>query len=105
MLRKATGVLSFDISDGASTAHWSVVLKKGDVLVSRAHDEAGCVVTTDRPLLDGIVRGEKNAMAAVLRGEVAVEGDTELLVLFQRVFAGPAESVRRREVAVAGRSS
>jgi hypothetical protein len=44
-------------------------------------------------------------MAAVLRGEVAVEGDTELLVLFQRVFAGPAESVRRREVAVAGRSS
>ena len=52
MLRKATGVLSFDISDGASTAHWSVVLKKGDVLVSRAHDEADCVVTTDRPLFD-----------------------------------------------------
>jgi putative sterol carrier protein len=105
MLRKATGVLSFDISDGTSTAHWSVAIKKGDVLVSRAHDEADCVVTTDRPLFDGIVRGERNAMAAVLRGEVAVEGDTELLVLFQRVFAGPAESVRRREAAVQGRSS
>ncbi len=105
MLRKATGVLSFDISDGTSTAHWSVVVKKGDVSVSRAHDEADCTVTTDRPLFDAIVSGEKNAMAAILRGEVGVEGDPELLVLFQRVFAGPAESIRRRELAVAGRSS
>ena len=105
MLRKATGVLSFDISDGTSTAHWSVVVKKGDVSVSRAHDAADCTVTTDRPLFDGIVSGEKNAMAAILRGEVGVEGDPELLVLFQRIFAGPAESVRRREAAVAGRSS
>ena len=105
MLRRASGVLSFDISDGTSTAHWSVVVKKGDVSVSRAHDEADCTVTTDRPLFDAIVSGEKNAMAAILRGEVGVEGDPELLVLFQRVFAGPAESTRRRELAVAGRSS
>jgi putative sterol carrier protein len=105
MLRKATGVLSFDISDGASTAHWSVVVKRGDVSVSRAHDESDCTVTTNRPLFDAIVSGEKNAMAAILRGEVGVEGDPELLVLFQRVFAGPAESIRRRELGVAGRSS
>ena len=105
MLRKATGTLSFDISDGASTAHWSVVVKKGDVSVSRAHGEADCTVKTDRPLFDAIVSGEKNAMAAILRGEVAIEGDPELLVLFQRVFAGPPESIRRRELAVAGRSS
>ena len=64
-------MLSFDISDGTSTAHWSVVVKKGDVSVSRAHDEADCTVTTDRPLFDAIVKGEKNAMAAILRGEVA----------------------------------
>ena len=59
MLRKATGVLSFDISDGTSTAHWSVVVKKGDVSVSRAHDEADCTVTTDRPLFDAIVRARR----------------------------------------------
>jgi putative sterol carrier protein len=105
MLRKASGTLSFDITDGASTAHWSVVVKKGDVSVSRAHDEADCTVTTDRSLFDAIVSGEKNAMAAILRGEVTIEGDPELLVLFQRVFAGPAESIRRRDLAVAGRSS
>jgi hypothetical protein len=44
-------------------------------------------------------------MAAILRGEVRIEGDPELLVLFQRVFAGPPESIQRREAVVAGRSS
>jgi putative sterol carrier protein len=105
MLRKATGTLRFDLVDGTSKAHWSVALKKGDVSVSRASDKADCVVTTDKPLFDAIVRGEKNAMAAVLRGEIVVEGDPELLVLFQRVFAGPSESIRRREAVVQGRSS
>jgi putative sterol carrier protein len=105
MLRKATGRLRFDLADGASEATWSVTMKKGEVSVSRTKGDADCVVTTNRPLFDEIVRGEKNAMAAVLRGEINIEGDPELLVLFQRVFAGPADSVRRREDAVAGRSS
>jgi putative sterol carrier protein len=105
MLRKATGRLRFDLTNGSSEATWSVVMKKGDVSVSRTKGDADCVITTDRPLFDAIVRGEKNAMAAVLRGEIKIEGDPELLVLFQRVFAGPADSVKRREDAVAGRSS
>ena len=105
MLRRATGTVRFDLTDGTSTEHWSVALKKGDVAVSRARGKADCVVTTERPLFDAIVRGERNAMAAVLRGQIRVDGDRELLVLFQRVFAGPAQSIRRREDAVAGRSS
>jgi putative sterol carrier protein len=105
MLRKATGTLRFDLVNGTSKAQWTVALKKGDVSVSQANAKADCVVTTDRPLFNAIVRGERNAMAAILRGEIAVEGDAELLVLFQRVFAGPAESIRRREAVVAGRSS
>jgi putative sterol carrier protein len=104
-LRKATGGLRFDLTDGTGTAHWLVVVKKGDVSVSRGDEAADCVVTADRALFDAIVRGEKNAMAAILRGEVAIEGDVELLVLFQRIFAGPAESIQRREAALAGRSS
>ena len=105
MLRGATGTLRFDLVDGTSKAQWSVALKKGDVSVSQTNAEADCVVTTDRSLFDAIVRGETNAMAAVLRGEIGVEGETELLVLFQRVFAGPAASIQRREAALAGRSS
>jgi putative sterol carrier protein len=105
MLRKATGTLRFDLVDGTKESHWSVAVKKGDVSVSQANAEADCVVTTDRPLFNAIVRGERNAMAAILRGEIRIEGDPELLVLFQRVFAGPAESILRREAVVAGRSS
>jgi putative sterol carrier protein len=105
LLRKAKGTLRFDLIDGTSQAHWSVAMKKGDVEVSRSSANADCVVTTDQPLFDGIVRGERNPMAAVLRGEIAIEGDRELLVLFQKVFPGPAESIRRREDALAGRSS
>ena len=105
MLRKARGTLRFDLVNGTSKAQWTVTLKKGDVSVSRSIAKANCVVTTDRPLFNAIVLGERNAMAAILRGEIAVEGDPELLVLFQRVFAGPAESIRRREAVIAGRPS
>jgi putative sterol carrier protein len=105
LLRQATGTLRFDLADGKSKARWFVTLTKGDVSVSRANGEADCVVTTGRPLFDAIILGETNAMAAVIRGEIGVEGDQELLVLFQRVFSGPAESIRRREAALAGRSS
>ena len=105
MLRKATGTLRFDLVNGTSKAQWTVALKKGAVSVSRSTVKADCVVTTDRPLFNAIVRGERNAMAAILRGEIAVQGDPELLVLFQRVFAGPAESSMRREAVVAGRPS
>jgi len=103
MLRKASGRLRFDLTDGSGTVHWLVTVKKGDVSVSRGNDSADCVVKTDRPLFEAIVRGEKNAMAAILRGEIEIEGDRELLVLFQRVFAGPAESIQRREAALAGK--
>jgi putative sterol carrier protein len=105
MLRKASGTLRFDLTDGTSEAHWSVGMKKGDLSVSRANDAADCVVATDGSLFDAIVRGEKNAMAAILRGQISIQGDRELLVLFQRVFAGPAASAQRRADVVAGRSS
>jgi hypothetical protein len=43
-----------------------------------------------------MMRGEVNAMAAYLRGELILEGDPELLVLFQRVLPGPATASARR---------
>jgi hypothetical protein len=39
-------------------------------------------------------------MAAVLRGLIAIEGDIELLMLFQRLFPGPPG--RRTPVPTAG---
>jgi ubiquinone biosynthesis protein UbiJ len=105
MLRRATGSLRFDLADRTSKATWSVALRRGDVSVSRSKGDADCIVAAKRPLFDAVVRGETNAMAAVLRGEISVEGDSELLVLFQRVFAGPADSVGHGEHALAGRAA
>lgn len=88
LLKKATGTVRFDLLDGGRTDRWRVAIKKGDVSVSRANGQADCVVRTDRATFAGIVAGEVNPMAAVLRGTVGVEGDPELIVLFQRLFPG-----------------
>jgi putative sterol carrier protein len=88
-LEKARGTLRFDLVDGEQTDHWLVTIDKGDVSVSRKNIAADCVVRMDKALFDDIVIGEKNAMAALLRGAVGIEGDVELLMLFQRLFPGP----------------
>ena len=61
--------------------------------VSRDAVEPACRVQTSRKLFDGVVSGRQNAMAAMLRGDIVYDGDTELLMLFQRVFPGPPDAV------------
>ena len=89
LLEKATGTLRIELSNGKRRARWLVTVKKGDVTVSHANAKADCVVRTDQALFDQIVSGRENATAALLRGLVAVEGNPQLLVLFQRLFPGP----------------
>jgi putative sterol carrier protein len=96
LLEKATGTVRFDLKDGEKTDRWLVSVVKGDLAVSRQNVRADCVVSGDKALFDGIASGKTNAMAAQLRGAVSVEGDPQLLVLFQRLFPGPSRSRRRR---------
>jgi hypothetical protein len=42
----------------------------------------------DQALFEQIVTGRENATAALLRGLIDVEGNPQLLVLFQRLFPG-----------------
>jgi putative sterol carrier protein len=88
-LRKATGTLRFDLMNGKRTARWLVTIEKGDIAVSHKNLKADCVVRADRKLFDGITSGEVNAFAAALRGMIGIEGNPELLVVFQRLFPGP----------------
>jgi putative sterol carrier protein len=92
LLEKATGTIRFELTNGKRRARWLVTVKKGDVTVSHANARADCVVRTDHELSNQIVTGEVNAMAAMLRGAITVEGKPELLVLFQRLFPGPPGS-------------
>ncbi len=99
LLEKATGTLRFDLTDGKRTDRWLVSVKKGDVAVSHRNVRADCVVRADRALFDSVADGEVNAMAALLRGAMGVEGDVELLVLFQKLFPGPPRSRSPRHTA------
>jgi putative sterol carrier protein len=104
LLEKATGTVRFELRDGKKTDRWLLTVVKGDLTVSRQNLRADCVVTADKSLFDGIASGKANATAALLRGALGVEGDVQLLVLFQRLFPGPPRSRRRRSSAApAGR--
>jgi putative sterol carrier protein len=86
LLNNCNGVLRFDLRDGPDVDRWFLTVSKGDMSVSREGSTPDTIVTTDRELAEGIWNGEVNAFAAVLRGEVEVEGDRELMVLFQRLL-------------------
>jgi predicted lipid carrier protein YhbT len=92
LLELAEGTLRFDLANGGDVAHWFVSVDKGDVTVSRSRRRADCRIRGPRAVFEGIATGEINAMAAALRGAIVVEGDAELLTLFQRVLPGPPSS-------------
>ena len=103
LLAKGNGTLQFELADGDAVETWVLAIERGNVVVSRDEVEATCRVQTSKKLFDGIVSGRENAMAAMIRGDISYEGDTELLLLFQRVLPGPPDSVgpgpsRSREV-------
>jgi putative sterol carrier protein len=95
LLEKTTGKLRVELSNGKKKSRWFVTIKKGDVTVSHANAKADCVARMDGALFEQIVTGKENATAAMLRGQVGVEGKPQLLVLFQRLFPGPPDSNRQ----------
>jgi putative sterol carrier protein len=94
LLEKATGTMRFDLSNGKRT-RWLVTIEKGHVKTSHGNSRADCIASADKAVFEEIVKGEMNAMAAILRGLIHVEGDPELLVLFQRLFPGPPGATGR----------
>ena len=73
-----------------------MTVEKGNIAVTAGSGDAGCVVRADKAVFDKIATGRLNAVAAVLRGDLEVEGDWRLLVRMQRLFPGPRASRRRK---------
>jgi putative sterol carrier protein len=96
LLRKATGRFRFDVADGRRTRRWLVTVEGGNLAVTVGGGEANCVVRADKAVFDRLASGRLNAVAAVLRGDLQVDGDWRLLVLIQRLFPGPRASRRRK---------
>ncbi|MCI0633082.1 MAG: SCP2 sterol-binding domain-containing protein, partial [Actinobacteria bacterium] len=59
-----------------------------NIAVSSGSAEADCIVRAEKAVFDKVASGRLNAVAAVLRGDLAVEGDWRLLVRMQRLFPG-----------------
>jgi Alkyl sulfatase C-terminal len=103
LLDKATGTLRFDVVDGKRTERWFLIVKKGDLTVSRRNVEADLVVRCERPLFEELITGKANAMAAVLRGAMSIAATSgeaaELLVLFQRLLPRPRDARQKGRAA------
>jgi len=89
LLKQASGTMLFELLGGQRIERWRVIVERGQVSVARGNGPADCVLRADRKLFARMAAGRVNAFAAVLRGEVMVEGDPRLLVLFQRLLPGP----------------
>ena len=97
LLRKASGSMRFDVVDGRRTRRWLVAVERGDMTVrSGGGGDASCVVRADKAVFDKVASGRLNAVAAVLRGDLQVEGDWRLLVRMQRLFPGPRRKTSDR---------
>jgi hypothetical protein len=68
---------------------WSVSVDKGDVAVSQRRIKSDCTVRGRKSLFDDIAGGRENALAALLRGAIEIDGEPSLLARFQRLFPGP----------------
>jgi putative sterol carrier protein len=83
-----SGALRFDLENGRSE-HWRVTFDKGMVSTSSSDAAADCIAHSSKETMAAIIQGTDNAMAALLRGTITVEGKTLLLALFRNLLTKP----------------
>jgi putative sterol carrier protein len=89
LLEKASGTVRFEVVDGGKTKRWLVTIDKGRIGVSRKNERAGTTVRLETSSFARALEGKLNLMAAVLRGEIVIQGDPRLLVRLQRLLPSP----------------
>ncbi len=89
LLAKISGTLRFDLHEGPQTTHWLVRIDRGRIQVSRQDMEADTVIGASPAMVEGMVTGRENGLAALLRGDMTVSGDARLMVELERIFPGP----------------
>jgi predicted lipid carrier protein YhbT len=99
LLQKVKGTVRVELRSGKKLDRWLVSMNRGDIVVSRRNAAADSVIRTESAVFEGMVRGEVSAIAALLRGALRVEGDTGLLLQFQRLLA---PSTQREQPHAAG---
>ena len=94
-LVRARGTVRVTVTEVSRPESWLVSVNRGAVSVSHGDSPADCEVRGPTQLLDAIVSGTTNALAAYLRGELTLDGDLELIALFQRLLPAPLRADQR----------
>ena len=89
LLGSTRATVRFDIVDGKRTDHWLLRIAGGALELDHGGGDADCVLTAEKPAFDLLAGGRTNALAAMLRGALVVEGNPRLLVRLQRLFPAP----------------
>jgi putative sterol carrier protein len=99
LLSRVRGTVRFDLGHRDGTDHWVLVLGEGTISASRGERPADCVISAALSFFDKVTTGEANAIAALLRNELSVEGNLLLFHYFQRLLPGPPGAHDPRELA------
>jgi len=86
LLEGTSGTVLAEIKDGKQTEKLYVNIHHGDVTASRTGSAPDCVIRTNGATFDAILNGKLNAMAAMLRGLLEVEGNVGMLAAMQALF-------------------
>ncbi|AXO37375.1 SCP2 sterol-binding domain-containing protein [Micromonospora chalcea] len=93
------GTIRLDLHDDGRTEHWYLTIDRQDVRVDRLSEDADLVVRADREVFDRMAAGLLHPAAALLRNDIAVEGDLKLLMALRRIFPGHPDARHPREAA------
>lgn len=100
---KDDGTMRFDLADRERTEHWMVVIRHGDVSLSREIREADCIIHAEHDLFDKVATGEESWLPLVFRGALVVKGDLRLLTEFRKLLPGQPGAHHPRDFARARR--
>jgi putative sterol carrier protein len=87
--QRGTTIVRFELRNDDKIDRWRVTLTEDGIDVTHRGGGADCIVHGDRAIFDRIASGHANAMAAMLRGALVIEGDPASLIWLQRLFPGP----------------
>ncbi|MEV4467018.1 SCP2 sterol-binding domain-containing protein [Micromonospora echinofusca] len=89
-LCRMSGSVRFDIRDGDRVRKWLLTVDQGRLRLSQDGAPADAVFTMSSEVADAMARGELNGLAAILRGEIMVDGDFGLALRMGLLFPAPA---------------
>ena len=98
LVGRVAGVIRFDVMHRGETDTRFLHIDHGHISVTRDGGSADSVVRVDRRVMDTIVTGQANPLAALLRGALSVQGNPEMTVIFQRLLPPPANARRANAV-------